>query len=314
MSSLVSIITPCYNGEKFIGRFLDSVLNQTYDNLELIIINDGSVDETEKVINCYRSKFSDKGIKLIYEYQENAGQASALNRGLKLFSGEYMTWVDSDDELMPEFVSAKVDYFQSHPDCAFCYGKIIYVNENTPDIIEREYKDICLPQNSSYLDCLLFDVKSVPFNGYMVKTGCLVSALSSLSIYTGKGGQNTQLLLPLAWYYEKPYYVNDSVYKYFIRSDSHSHSQDTTEKFIQQLYNYETILIETIKKINDDKIDSYIERIHHYYASWRFNCSFDSNDRKLIKKQYKELKQKGYLSQRDAIHYVKWLFSSVVKR
>ena len=73
-----------------------------------------------------------------------------------------------------------------------------------------------------------------------------------------------------------------------------------------QLYNYETILVETLKRISDDKTESYINKIHQYYARWRFNCSFDSNDSVLIRKQYKELKQKGYASQKDYVHYLKW--------
>lgn len=305
MSPLVSIITPCYNGERFIGRFLDSVLNQSYDNLELIIINDGSDDSTEKIINSYQLRFTDKGIKLIYEYQKNAGQAAALNRGLKLFSGEYMTWVDSDDELMPEYVSAKIKFFLTHPNSAFCYGKIEYVNENTPKIIEKE-SGLVESMDKSYFERLLFDVSSIPFNGYMVRSECLRTVLPSLDIFTGQGGQNAQLLLPLSYEYGEPDFVCDSVYKYYIRSDSHSHSQDTTEKFILQLYNYETILVETLNKISGFQKKSYIRIIHQYYARWRFNCSFDSNDSILIRKQYKELKQEGYVTRKDYIHYLKW--------
>lgn len=305
MSPLVSIITPCFNGERFIGRFLDSVLNQTYDNLELIIINDGSNDKTEEIIDNYRSRLIDRGIKFIYEYQENAGQAAALNRGLKLFSGEYMTWVDSDDELMPEYVSAKIKHFQAHPNSAFCYGKIVYVNENTPRIIEKE-SGLVEPMDKSYFERLLFDVSSIPFNGYMVRSESLRLVLPSLDIFTGQGGQNAQILLPLAYEYGEPDFVCDSVYKYFIRNDSHSHSQDTTEKFIMQLYNYESILVETLNRIPDSQIESYINRIHLYYARWRFNCSFDSNDPNLIRKQYKELKQDGYASRKDYVHFLKW--------
>ena len=110
-SSLVSIVTPCYNGEKYLSRFLESILNQTYSEIELILINDGSNDGTERIVQGYRQSFSAKGIRFLYEYQKNQGQAAALNRGLKLFTGEYITWLDSDDEIMPDFIKKKVDFF-----------------------------------------------------------------------------------------------------------------------------------------------------------------------------------------------------------
>ena len=83
--SLVSIVTPCYNGELYLDRFFQSVLNQTYPALELVFVNDGSTDGTEAVVDRYRPLFQKRGIRFIYEYQENQGQAAALNRGLKLF-------------------------------------------------------------------------------------------------------------------------------------------------------------------------------------------------------------------------------------
>ena len=72
-SYLVSIITPCYNVEKTIKKYLESILNQTYKNLELIFIDDGSTDETEKIIKEYINEFEQNKIKVKYVYQENAG-------------------------------------------------------------------------------------------------------------------------------------------------------------------------------------------------------------------------------------------------
>ena len=86
MDKKVSIITPCFNGEKFISRYFDSILEQTYKNIEVIFINDGSTDTTEKIVEQYISTFNKHGIEFIYIYQENKGQAAALNNGLKKFS------------------------------------------------------------------------------------------------------------------------------------------------------------------------------------------------------------------------------------
>ena len=99
MEPLVSVVTPCYNGEKYISRFLDSVINQTYDNVEVILVNDGSIDKTEEIALNYKSKFEKRGYKYIYIYQKNAGQAAAINQGLKVLQGKYLIWPDSDDIL-----------------------------------------------------------------------------------------------------------------------------------------------------------------------------------------------------------------------
>lgn len=88
---LVSIITPCYNGEKYLAKFLDSILAQTYNNLEFIFINDGSVDNTEAIFDSYKNKFEKRQIKYRYIKQVNQGQAAAVNAGLKIASGKYIT-------------------------------------------------------------------------------------------------------------------------------------------------------------------------------------------------------------------------------
>ena len=95
----VSIVTPCYNGEKYLERFLKSILNQSYGNIELIFINDGSTDQTEEIIKKYKEEFDLHNIELTYLFQENAGQAAALNNGLKYVQGDYLLCMDSDDEI-----------------------------------------------------------------------------------------------------------------------------------------------------------------------------------------------------------------------
>lgn len=288
--SLVSIITPCYNGEKYLERFLRSILNQTYSKLELILINDGSTDCTEKIVEKYKYEFAKKKIPFIYKYQKNFGQAAALNIGLKMFSGEYLTWIDSDDEILPEFIEKKVEFLQNHLEYAFCYGKTIVVNEQEPEKIIETFEQRKSNKKNDFFEGVLF-CKSLFFSGYMVRATAFETVLPSREIYTGRGGQNAQILLPLGWYYGNPGYVEESIYKYYIRSDSHSHSQDTSEKIIQQLYNYENILISTLERIEDKQVLKYIKIVKEYYAKLRFGNAVDSKNAFLIKKYFYELKE-----------------------
>ena len=142
---LVSIITPCYNGEEFVGRFLDSVLVQTYTNIELIIINDGSTDKTEEIILSYQEKMKDRGIKFIYFYQENKGQASALNHGLRIFKGDYLTWPDSDDILHENHIIRKVQFLERNIEIGLVISKCRILKEYSLQRIgtlERDRKSV----------------------------------------------------------------------------------------------------------------------------------------------------------------------------
>ena len=94
MTDKVSIIVPCYNAEKYIKRCLDSIAAQTYENLEILVINDGCTDNSKKIIDQY---LSDNRFRCID--QENGGEFSARNTGIREATGEYLGFVDSDDFL-----------------------------------------------------------------------------------------------------------------------------------------------------------------------------------------------------------------------
>ena len=93
MSSKISVIVPIYNTAKYLENCLDSIVNQTHKELEIILVDDGSTDESGKIADTYTKK--DKRIKVIH--QKNAGQSAARNHGLKSVTGDYVSFIDSDD-------------------------------------------------------------------------------------------------------------------------------------------------------------------------------------------------------------------------
>ncbi|MBD3184760.1 glycosyltransferase [Candidatus Poribacteria bacterium] len=105
----VSVIIPTYNRPRWLPETIESVLNQTYSDVELIVVNDGSTDNTEEVIESYRDKIR-------YIYKQNGGPGSAVNRGIEESTGEYIARVDDDDLFMPEKVEIQVGVFQENPD------------------------------------------------------------------------------------------------------------------------------------------------------------------------------------------------------
>ena len=230
MNPLVSIISPCYNGELYIDRFLDSILAQTYPNIEVIIINDGSKDNTEAILMSYKEKFKNRGYHFTYIYQENAGQSAAINQGLKVFQGVYMTWVDSDDYLMPDAISEKVAYMENHPTVGLAICKIKVVDHETNKEIREQVR--IRPQGPETFFYDLISGKNVFYTpgGYFVRSDMFRDAMPKpLRIEAPREtGQNFQLLLPIAYKYPIGY-VDKFLYKYSVRLGSHSRVKHTFE-------------------------------------------------------------------------------------
>lgn len=104
---IVSIIIPTYNRERLIARSVKSVLNQTYQDFELIIVDDASTDNTEEVV----SSFNDERIRYV-RHKENKGEAAARNTGIKAARGDYIAYQDSDDEWFPEKLARQIELLQ----------------------------------------------------------------------------------------------------------------------------------------------------------------------------------------------------------
>lgn len=112
----VSLIVPIYNTAKYLPACLDSILAQTYKNLEIILIDDGSTDNSGKIADDYAKK--DSRVKVIH--QKNSGQSAARNRGLKLATGDFLGFIDSDDEIEPTFVENLLAPFDEKTSLTVC--------------------------------------------------------------------------------------------------------------------------------------------------------------------------------------------------
>lgn len=123
----ISIITPSFNQGRFIERTIKSVLNQHYSNLEYIVIDGGSTDETIKILEKYSKKRSSKKTNntptFIWKSQKDRGQTHAINKGLKMCTGDIIAYLNSDDTYEPNTLQTVADFFASHPKAAFVYGK-----------------------------------------------------------------------------------------------------------------------------------------------------------------------------------------------
>lgn len=159
--SKVSIIIPCYNGERTIKRCIESVLNQTYQNLEILFINDGSTDHSLEIAQQFSIK--DKRLRIL-DMKENKGVSAARNFGLQIAKGEYVEFIDADDEMLPTMIETLLDAlvsndadlavsnFSGNPLFFTTFTDCIYDLENESDRLEYYQDTFCmlLPWNKLY--------------------------------------------------------------------------------------------------------------------------------------------------------------------
>lgn len=121
MKPLVSIVIPCYNHEKYVTETIKSVLNQTYKNIELIVIDDGSKDGSVAVIQELADKYG-----FTFIHRPNKGLSATLNESIGLSSGKYFSAIASDDIMMLEKIETQVEFMEANQEYGMCYGKVVF--------------------------------------------------------------------------------------------------------------------------------------------------------------------------------------------
>lgn len=158
----VSIVTPTYNYAKYCAELIESVMAQTYPQVEHVIVDDGSTDNTQEVLAPLLQRWAPR-LRIIY--QQNAGQAVAVNRGLLAATGDILLWINSDDLLAPWAVEEGIEAFRKCPDAAAVYGDWGIVDA-TGNLLETMKPgpatiDQLLLANFAIANCSLFIRKSI---------------------------------------------------------------------------------------------------------------------------------------------------------
>ena len=276
---LVSLITPCYNGEAHIHRLLNSVLDQDYANIEHIIVDDGSVDRTAEIISSYIPIYEKYNKKLIYVYQENTGAGGALNLGLKMFSGAYLTWPDADDYYNSDKAISKM--VESLLDCDNSYGIVrcdaILRSEETLEAIGKFSDSRPFPEKDDlFHDCIHeLDFWYTP-GCYLTSARVLDSVIDNRDIFVNNDVQNWQMLLPILYKY-KCYYIHEPLHNYLVRGSSYCHQPMDHELVINRTYIHEEIIKETLKRIKmtERSLKDHLAGVEWKYDLKRVQMSFD---------------------------------------
>lgn len=159
----VSVIIPVYNSQRFVRRALDSVLNQTYQNLEVVVIDDGSTDATAEVIQGLGDP------RIVYLHQKNQGQGPARNNGIRRCTGEYVTFLDSDDYYLPEKIAREVEFLRSNREYQVVYCNALHFHSDRPAVL---YKNKGQHPSGNILPVLLH-TSLINLNTAMMERGVL---------------------------------------------------------------------------------------------------------------------------------------------
>lgn len=304
MNPLVTIITPCYNGEEFLNKYFDSILAQTYDHLELIFVNDGSADRTEEIALSYRFALEERGIIYKYIYQNNGGQAKAMNTGFREMSGKYLVWPDSDDWLEPDSIEKRVDFLETHPEFDFVRSSGDFFNFDSGERMgsvnyygDASGVDIFLDliQENTYCAC----------GCYMIKTAMLRSIYPDLTIYETNVGQNWQILIPIAGR-GKCGYIDEEQYHVAVRSKSHSRSERTLDEEVARRMELKKVLLLGIEKSGRTDRD-YIKIVDLKYQRILLRIYLNAKENELAKKCYHVLKEASDVTPEDYRLYLQKL-------
>ena len=153
VNPLVSVVTIFLNAEKFIEEAIASVLSQSYDDWELLLIDDGSTDNSTEIAQQYAKQYPDKVLYLDHKRHKNLGKSTSRNLGIYNSRGKYIAFLDADDVWLPQKLEKQVAILESHPEAAMVYGNTLYWYSWTgrSEDIEHDY----IPSLGVKLDSLI---------------------------------------------------------------------------------------------------------------------------------------------------------------
>lgn len=272
----ISIIVPIYNSEKYISKCIDSILNQEYKDFELLLINDGSTDNTSNIINSYE----DERIK-IYN-QENKGTGSARNLGLKYATGKYIVFIDSDDSITNDYLKIMLELLEKNEaDIVSCVYK---QNDNTQDydVLDRE-------KAFKYLISL---PEKIPMSvvGKIFKK----ETIDNIVFDENNNYEDIEFATKSFLNCKKVVFLNKKMYISNKRSDSRSSFFENDDRIIACQKSFEIIPKEILDDYITYSLFNAISIVNMMVLNNRYNYELQEKVKKFIKENIKSVKKSQY--------------------
>ncbi|MCM1035928.1 MAG: glycosyltransferase family 2 protein [Bacteroides sp.] len=308
---LVSVVIPCYNVANYVSRQLESILGQDYTDIEVICIDDGSTDDTARVVKSYKEAIEKKFRRFAYSFQDNSGLAAVILKGISEASGQYFVWPDADDfYLAPDTISRMVASLESAPErvrIVRTHNAVFSAPDAEPYTIRglghagiedgRELFEDCLYTRNGFYFCA---------GAYMIERESFFK-VSKMPFSTPRtGGQNWQLLLPMLYHYDCVT-IPENMYGILEHPDSHGRANHGFEGNIARIDGYESTLTETLDNIigiDEDAREHYKRDVIRKYSYARFVEAYNSRKPKAVRRYYRQFKNSGGISRSMALRSV----------
>lgn len=279
---LVSVLIPAYNHENYIQETIESIINQTYPNIELIILDDGSKDKTWEKITELKPKCENRFVKIHFETKQNEGTCITLNKLLKLSSGEFVYIIASDDLAKPQAIEKEVKFLQDNTDYALAVGDNEYVDSMGKQIFRTQKAFTSNIKNAKYktvkeflssklkIDFLSDDFGSyktlykenyIP-NGYLIRK----NIFETIGNFTKNAPLEDFWLMLQISKYKKMKYIDEILFSYRIHDTNTIGNSTRMRELTTQTRNYEQKLLEKYltNHKNDELLKIYNEGICYY--------------------------------------------------
>lgn len=266
----VTIITACYNGERFIDAYVNSVLSQTYQNMEVLFVNDGSIDSSGEKIKAYIPKFHESGVDFIYFEQENKGQASATNVAFQYMRGEYFMLHDIDDFMEPECIEKRVLFLEEHQNCGCVYSRIWRQYEGGD---RSEYGLLIHTEAENWIfDKLVQKQQPLLPIAFLFRTAVFDEVYPEREIYDKCSMQDVQVILPIT-YVAKAGFINEFLATYLMHADSHSsltgaYKDKRYEYWVEQESAYREA-IRSVFSMPENERNKYEKLVHNEFQKYQ---------------------------------------------
>lgn len=289
--SLLSIIVPIYNGELYISKCFDSILNQSFSDFELICVNDGSIDSSLKICEDYAKR--DNRFRILNK--KRGGVASARGTGLKYATGEYITFVDSDDWIEKDMYSKMMQKIQMGIDMVICN----FLKDSDIDSIKMNNNSQILNRILSRDEIINYAFEREKYRGFtaylwnkIIRRECISDTAAAVFDSGLKRGDDVAFFTAVAMRVKGAAYINDCLYHYIQRSTSITHTVSASNLENQQdiLKGYEF----AIKLLGENNISPnitiWLKRFYCYHASVLAETAIELNDNLKLKSYQKALR------------------------
>lgn len=287
-NDIISIVVPIYNVEQYIHKCIESIINQTYKNIEVILVDDGSPDKCGEICNEYAKK--DKRIKVIHK--KNGGLSDARNFGLEEAKGKYITFIDSDDYIESTYVEKLYNAIIIN-DVKMAQCGIITVNNEKQEITKNGYIE---NQNKRGKD-LLYDL----YKGHMLENTVVWNKLYEKTLFTdlrypvGKIHEDEFTTYKILYNLEKVSIINDYLYYYrqsndsIIRRKFNLNRLDVIEAFEERVEFFDK---ENEKELQDLTVENLLYNIRHNYMKTKVYIENSNKIQKILVKKYRKYYKK----------------------